>query len=665
MKKTLILISLFVLAFSDSTSDICTTNFNNKLQSECSKLSDTSDSATTKCSYSFSENKCESVFIGCSSYTPTSDNDSKCTSIELDDKTKKCVIKGTGNSRTCAEEDKTCEDHNSDDNCVDLKAETGQRCVLFKNQCKAHYNECSSLSKDVCDTNIPSDHLKKCQWSTTNNACEEVNRECEDEEITFSEVGSINYSTNCLLFNVGEGKRCVKINNECKAYYENCESISTETECKANLYPKGNNKKCVWSSDSCSTGDRNCGEYITFSDKYDSTENSKPCSDLKPVNSDSTKYDICYLDGNTCTPYYSSCSIGNNDENLCKTIKTFSDSFYTSFNPYTKCAYKDTTCSVETKGCSEYTSGLDCYRFQPTNSNYQTCDLDSSKNCVEKYQSCEHYNDAVNEDERSKDICENADKVKNDDYHYCSFEEKKCTTKRKPCSQIKDKDICNNQIFEDETTKRCLWYNNNCVETYQTCEDYSGSDITKENCELIQPTYTDGKIYNCTIKEESGTKTCIKNIIECDYYKENIEGISCSDITVNLEDYKDYKCELNGNICAKKERQCNVYKGKDSAICKAIIPESTDSYKKKCELKSEVCTEVDKTCEEYTGDDWEECHNLKGSKVDTSCYLNKENKCLEEFNPDYYSSCSDYKNKNKEECESIYPTQPDSYYVTY
>lgn len=103
----------------------------------------------------------------------------------------------------------------------------------------------------------------------------------------------------------------------------------------------------------------------------------------------------------------------------------------------------------------------------------------------------------------------------------CIFDEtsKKCLSKNKECSEIKDKDIFNSH--EPNEFKRCIFINNICQEQYKTCEIYNNeiNDKNKkeEDFQSIEPIYNDNIKYKCNfIKEMS---TCQRKRMECEDYR--------------------------------------------------------------------------------------------------------------------------------------------------
>ena len=217
MKLALILPALISFAFISSTDDC--SSFYPQVVSECEALS----SGTTKCIYS--GNQCLSSYNECTDYAPTTGFDeATCTRIIPTDPKKKCIVKTETSGKTCISESKKCSDHTSNDDCINLEAGEGQRCLLVENQrCEAHYNECSQLTSQgetKCVANIPNDKTKMCSWS--NGACAETDRTCEKYIFYSDQTGT---SETCFNLHATDPKKCIFENSKTyRQEYEKCEN---------------------------------------------------------------------------------------------------------------------------------------------------------------------------------------------------------------------------------------------------------------------------------------------------------------------------------------------------------------------------------------------------------------------------------------------------------
>ena len=669
MKKLIIILVLFALIVTDEEEiDPCSSKYENLLKTTCESLS---GGTTGYCIYSNSQ--CIKKYTSCSSYAPSGSetfNDETCRSIEPSNGIYKCIVQGSGTSKTCVQTKKSCSDHDSRDTCINLEIEAGQRCVLLENdQCVAHYESCSGLPRDKCNTNFPKDKSKQCIWS---DSCIEKDKECKDYGSDWSDKYTTTSHPSCPNLIAGVGQRCVLLSDDktCEAHYESCSNAPQE-KCNGNI-PKGNSNSCIWdkpsgsSEYSCTSIQRLCKDFITFVDNYQS-ENTATCLDL--VSTDQSSKSCYYNEEGNCDEYYTSCSSGNGKQDICPTIKPLNDA-KDGFKKFYECTYSGTTCTETLKKCNEYQYDQenvlesDCASLQVTDSNYQKCVYDSDKKkCDVKFKTCDSYNNFVTDpNQRVQKTCED---IYEDDYQECYLDTNKvCKSKEKDCNQITDKDICNSQQLSDKPTKRCLFLSNNtCIETYKTCEDYnSDTSITnklKDICEVIEPEYADGYIYNCTLKTNSGTTSCEKNKIECEDYKYPDEE-KCSALTVNFDTNtkNSFKCTLKNGKCKKEYKTCNNYYGGDKSICESIkLETSEDPDYYRCFLYNDnSCFRQQKICSDYTGNDWHECENKYRASYSGKICAFIDNKCIEKYpiqQDDSYSYCSNYRGTNREECEAI------------
>ena len=599
MKRILLLFSLLALYRNDV--EDCS-GFESYLSQGCSALSNGPDICV------YSQGNCiqSHIYTECEEYAPDSDSnfdDDTCKKINpnnggTDGWKYKCIIsKNINNQKICLKEEKTCEDHEENDDCFDLKAGEGQRCVLINNKkCEAHYSSCSELKdKTKCEANIPSSNIQKCEWIPDDEVCQETDRFCKD--------------------------------------------------------------------------------YIIYIEKDKSSEQ---CENLKLKLTNSLT--LCALENSRCSEYYIDCSAGINNQTLCESIKPIeSGSSYYSYC-YDKCIYTKTgentgTCTKVKRKCNDFIYGRDepaiCRYFEPSNSNHECVYDHGTKECHDLFKSCDSYNlDNIDKNSRDASTCKSI--IPNDksysDLYECAFDtdDKNCYTKRKDCSSFTTEYSCNSQSFDDEpskVSKRCLFINDECKEIDKTCQIYNNNvakeQRSKSNCEQIVPIYTDaqhnGYSYKCVFDED--TKECFDKKIECEDYKGDDE-IKCQMLSNNLDDSSKFKCSIVKGKCIKQYKYCNSYnldflnKIKNKTLCETI---NLSANNKKCILKNDqTCTEIKKTCSEYTGTSEYDCIKyFEASKTDHVCSL-VNNKCIEQ--PKAINYCSDYRGTNKQECESIKPS---------
>ena len=63
-----------------------------------------------------------------------------------------------------------------------------------------------------------------------------------------------------------------------------------------------------------------------------------------------------------------------------------------------------------------------------------------------------------------------------------------------------DEDLCSYIQLED-LSKAWIFFNNECIETYKTCEDYQGDNIKKEICESIYTTREKKRIHSLDLNQ--------------------------------------------------------------------------------------------------------------------------------------------------------------------
>ena len=555
MKKFLLILALFIIISADDDVDPCTSGYESLKESTCQRLQHTGLSA--QCSYS--NNNCKKGYTECNQYAPSGSEtfeSSVCTSILPSDVNYICEVKtGANNAKTCEPKLKTCSKHDERDNCVNLDAGTGQRCVLFEDgKCEAHSESCSGLDQSKCDTNIPKDKSKICEWTSgTSGSCGETNRKCEkyqkfyDKYSTGFTAGTGDDFIPCISLTAETDQRCVLKDDRktCEGHYSVCEKANkNETTCKNNI-PIDNTNYCQWKpgsngvADSCETKDRLCNNFISFTDNISSNVNS--C--LQLTASDPLK--ICYLtgDNNKCGETYKDCSSGDGEgnESLCRGINILNDE-KNGFIKTLECSYSGTTCTRVVKDCNkyEYNENEDtpaiCGALTLDDSTNKVCVYDENlKRCDAKPLTCDSYNKIVSDTTQriendckkitplSKDINNN---FVEDKLSYCYYEQSTCKLGAKSCELITDPDTCNRKTsLADKPNKRCLYIKNTktCVETYNKCEDYNDDTTAatklRDVCELIQPIYDyssnpERYKYNCTFVSTTAggitSTSCVK-----------------------------------------------------------------------------------------------------------------------------------------------------------
>ena len=554
--------------------------------------------------------------------------------------------------------------------CEALSPSSTPKCVYSENQCISGYTECTqytpaagSFDDATCTKIIPSDSKYKCVVNGKG-----TSKTCSQELKSCSECSAI---TDCTSLKAGENQRCLLVENErCEAHYQDCASLTSQgqTKCEANI-PNDKTKMCSWSSNTCGPVDRTCEKYIFYYGPND--EDSRSCSDLK---STSEKKICIFENGKTCREEYEKCDNGNENKELCNTIKPL-NSEKTGYDHLYICKYPEddsgtASCTKELKKCTEYIKNFDnedvCPLLTASNEN-KLCSYDDSKDeCSEIYKTCNSYNLVVTDPtKRQMATCEaityRDSYGRVDPLYECYLaDDKSCKERRKSCSKLLTESLCESQVLDD-TTKKCLFVNNECKEVYKTCSDYTtkveAANRKKEDCEvIIYQDINNYYIYNCTFDGKENLNKCEEKKFQCEDYKGQDERF-CQALSINIDtsDQDKFECKFIEGKCIKQYRTCESYKGYSKKICESI---PTSLTLDKCILEHDkTCKSERKACSEYTGKSESECSSYKAS-TDKVCGI-VNGKCTEKSTTTI-NYCSDYRGTSREECESIQPFYTDS-----
>ena len=137
------------------------------------------------------------------------------------------------------------------------------------------------------------------------------------------------------------------------------------------------------------------------------------------------------------------------------------------------------------------------------------------------------------------------------------------------CSYFEDikADACES-IIPGDTTKKCSFYNNQCITTYRKCEDYK-INVQKEICESISLEYSPDK--KCVFESNQ----CVEKERSCSEFKIGFEAISnCYGLHTNDE---NKLCVFKNNKCEGQYKKCEDYKDNiQKDICESIQPFDND-----------------------------------------------------------------------------------------
>lgn len=654
MKRLLILLSSLAICYNTTAHDDCT-SFNTALVNGCSALGSVSDICI------WSNSKCIPSYTNCEDYRPASGfDDATCELISPSESKYKCIVKiNAEGTKICDKELKECADHDSKDNCIDLKAGENQRCVLLNGKCQSHYDDCSQVTdQNICNSNIPKDTSKKCVW---NGSCGETDRLCEDY-ITYNDkyINNEHSQTlkSCLELKAETNKICIyEDSKECKQYYEKCEIANNNKDLCLTIKPLNAGKtgfdhlnKCDYSTtgSTCTKQLKECKDYIKGEDDgticvrlkssdednkfcyYDTLRDECPeiyitCENYDLVVTDSAQRtapeceSITPRDTSTKTEdFYSICDLDEVDSNSCKTIKRPCNKIQTknicnsqtSDDGNKRCLYTGTTCKEIYKTCELYDTSVttnknkeDCEIIEPKydgdTSIYKCIFDDSTSSCSQKKLTCEDYTG------RDENYCKSLS-VNLDGSHKCAMIGGKCIEQFKDCTSYteKNKTICESIVLYDQPNYKCILHQDKvCKLEQKLCSEYLGK-IASE-C-LDYKASVDTKI--CAFENNK----CVENSIYkyCSDYrgtnKEECESIKPYHIDTGATVDPSSKCVYTNEGCVRKSKECGD--ATSETECSTIIPTND---KKQCVYINNKCIEQYKGCELY--------HDNEETISDTIC----------------------------------------------
>ena len=534
-------------------------------------------------------------------------------------KNSKCSWDTTSNPASCKESDRGCSEYNiiKDINlgitCSDLKPSVDtKKCVLDDGICIEQFAACEDYDgsdENVCkaikplkEDGIAIDPLKKCVYNSQGNPnkCTKTDKLCSDY-ISGKDDIYCNYfaSSNPTL------KMCILTKNGCEDVYQSCGKLNQETD--TTKQNKGNcesievyitNSKVIDYSKNCTFESDSCGEKEKKCDGYKPGQSEEYCTNI--VLTDNTKK--CALIDGKCVEQPASCKdYKESDKKICESIKTGSD--------YTKCVLdKDETCTSKQKICSEYLgkNANECAKYKASDSS-KICSLVNGK-CIEQYQYCSDYS---GNDQRT---CESIIPYDDDEDtpaplpgFKCVLDSKEgCIRKSKGCSEAKTFAECSLMVPSDTDIKTCIFYNNQCIEEFKSCNSYT-ENVVQGTCENI-------KLSDYTKKCEFSTDTCSgpKDKKCTDFKFESIGHLCESIVPSNIQK----KCVFSNNVCSESNRNCLDLAnqvGVTADICSSAT--TSDSNTKTCSLKEDKsgCEEVNKSSDQQSPSQGNN-NNSNGSK---------------------------------------------------
>lgn len=626
MNKIHILFAFLALLSYIVCSDIFCSDFEYIKKTTCEQIT-FSNETYTGCS--FIEDKCTPFYKECDEYKGS--NETICNLISPSNSLGKCVLIGN----ECEEYQKECSEYTGNGDCTELDPgdESKSRCILVNDKCKSHFLDCRDADSKSCDTNIPLNPNKKCKWE--NDACQTIDKNCEDYKLGNFACSSLKPKD--------EKKKCIYDNykNECYEYYGTCEGANSDI-C-GTIKPLDNNNesldilyKCEFSDETCQKVKKKCNDYKPGEVPFEYCEQY-----FYPSIPQKQK---CYYHKieDKCYELYISCEDYNKQEESLKNKKTCElIQPYKVDSDYYKCVFDEGNKNCEKKklACSEITEKDMCNSHSPLDEKKMCVFVDNK--CIEEYKSCEHYD---GEETKNKDVCEsiilfNADL--NIDYtKQCVFNEDTCEEKNlNECFDYipgKNKLYCTN-IKLSKDKRKCAFNNNNCVEQYLKCDDYTESD--KKTCESI---IIDDDLNKCGLVND---KSCQQIPKLCNDYTGTDEN-ECSQYST---DNSKKKCYIINEKCTEHYIYCSDYHGNDKDICESIIPHSEDGEDfldyYKCVLTDDGCIKTPRDCSEAKTA--EDCNNITPIDTKKACVFS-DSVCTEQ-----YKDCDYDENVEKDICESI------------
>ena len=516
-----------------------------------------------------------------------------------------------------------------EENCLAINSQTC-RFSSKVNQCFTT-TSCSQVDDTECDDAKPPEFNKyKCVPGGDNNKCKQDYKTCEDYKPLQGDT--------CEDLYAGENQRCMLASSgtkPCISYYNKCENVPSSNlleKCSINI-PSDFKLKCVVDNTQCVEEARECSNEVF---KYNETL----CPTLTPVNTKKA----CVFKSGECKEDWIKCENydGSNQEE-CENILTY-DTQSKTFNNLVKCVYdatKDVKCETKPKLCEDYIKGSNlgeetCLSYQAEDPNQKRCLYDSNEDeCYEEFLTCALYN-SLADNLKTKENCEKI--ILKDLSKKCIFNEvnKQCSQVDKVCSDYKvgqTEEFCTSIIF-DNLNNHCQFSGTKCIEKYNRCEDYKGTN--KKICETIVLPHTTCILRKDQKCEESKLKCSEAGSSEamCKFAKASSDDKECIFYEGNcFENYK--KCEYAGySECADVKQ----FDGK-ACIYDSELEKCKQTYKKCNQAMNETeCKMMAKTG--VSDPDIKRCIYIGG----TTSF------CVEKF-----IYCSELRSGTQNECKSITP----------
>lgn len=424
-------------------------------------------------------------------------------------------------------------------------------CKLINNKCISSYKDCEDYKgndENICQS-ITTSFDYKCIISK--NKCIQKPRVCSDFKFGFE-----SNSLCAELSSTDEDRMCFFMNDKCEEIYRSCEAYNGKNSeiCESIIpYDYENeieyNYKCIIENGKCIKKERFCN------DSFSVIGVNYYC----PLLATSNKLKRCVSINNKCVEQYKKCEDYNGNNNKeCESIEPYDENIhYTDYQK--KCVFENKKCITKEKtSCSDYKLEGDKYscvgiKLKDTK---KVCVFIDNK-CKETYKTCEDY------DGNNKEMCQSIiPTYEKDEINWIDYESKcvlgennKCVTTTRNCNEfLLSGELCQDLTTNDEN-KVCFDYYGECIENYESCEDYNGN-VEKAVCESIIP--SDYKTTKCVYDSEN--RECMSEILPCTSFQSDAIKETCKEIGFE----NDIKCVYSNGKCTQHTSE-NTNKGDESS----------------------------------------------------------------------------------------------------
>lgn len=222
----------------------------------------------------------------------------------------------------------------------------------------------------------------------------------------------------------------------------------------------------------------------------------------------------------------------------------------------------------------------------------------------------------------------------------CVYYNNNCIEEYKSCQDYteNDKSICQSILIFDynnkiDVTKKCVYKDNQCIKESKLCSEFQNDFYSNELCRKLS---TNDSSKTCIFYENK----CIETYANCEDYDTNVDGDICKSIIP--KDYLNIKCEFKNKKCVREYKSCNEF---DSSLLKDKCEDISVSIGKKCSYFNNNCIEVYENCLDLEGEGINEeiCRQAATSSNTKRCFFNQNLKKCEETNRESENNAKIYK----------------------